>query len=321
MNLTRIRSFILAALLAALGMIQTATTLVSPDERLECFMILAGKDTTSDGSVLLAHNNDLTGKEASMISKYPRRKHKPGSVVRFPSGLEIPREKETFAWMVLKIYKGFAEGDAVALNEYGVAVAGGVALGDDRNPAAVEADPLVKKGLTGGVRYIALQRSKTARECVELMGSLYSRYGVTYPSGVGIADAGEIWYLESGGGKCWAAVRIPDNRIWVQANGYRIGEIDFSDGKNFLTSPGLKKFAIKEKLWRPEEGEFNFSRIFGRKRRAGKNRFYNSRRVWRGISLLAPSMNLHPDADEFPMFIAPDRKVDLKTLFSILRDR
>ena len=31
--------------------------------------------------------------------------------------------------LVLQIYKGFAEGDAVAVNEHGVAVAGGLALG------------------------------------------------------------------------------------------------------------------------------------------------------------------------------------------------
>ncbi|MCK4889668.1 MAG: C69 family dipeptidase, partial [Candidatus Aminicenantes bacterium] len=245
------------------------------DERLECFLIMAGKGTTSDGSVLLAHNNDLSGKEASLIEKYPQAKYKTGEYVHFPTGLKIPQAGETFEWMVLRIYSGFSEGDAVAVNEFQVAIAGGLALGDDRNEKAVEADPLIKKGLTGGVRYIALQRSKTARECVELIGSLYTKYGVAYPSGVGIADPEESWYIESGGGRSWAAIRIPDDSVWVQANGFRIGEIDFEDKTNFLSSSGLKKFALQKGLWNPSEGKFHFAKAFGKKKRSKANKFYN----------------------------------------------
>ncbi len=47
----------------------------STDGRYECFMILAGKNATIDGSVLLAHNNDLTGTEASLLEKHPRERH------------------------------------------------------------------------------------------------------------------------------------------------------------------------------------------------------------------------------------------------------
>ncbi|MEN8155226.1 MAG: C69 family dipeptidase [Acidobacteriota bacterium] len=290
------------------------------DERLECFLIMAGNGTTSDGSVLLAHNNDLSGKEASLIEKYPRVKYKAGEYVHFPTGLKIPQAGETFEWMVLRIYKGFSEGDAVAVNEFQVAIAGGLALGDDRNEKAVEADPLIKKGLTGGVRYIALQRAKTARECVELIGSLYTKYGVTYPSGVGIADPDEIWYIESGGGRSWGAIRIPDDSVWVQANGFRIGEIDFEDKTNFLSSPDLKNFALQKGLWNPSEGKFHFARAFGKKKRSKLNKFYNSRRVWRGISLLAPELKLDPDLQELPLFIKPEEKIGIKKLFSILRD-
>jgi dipeptidase len=286
----------------------------------ECFMILAGKKTTADGSVLLAHNNDLSGNEASLIEKHPRAQHYPSEVVSFPSGLDIPQAEETYAWMVLRIYEGFAEGDAVAINEHQVSIAGGLALGGDRNEMAVKADPLIKKGLTGGVRYIALQRSKTARECVELIGELYTRYGVTYPSGCGVADPNEIWYIESGGGRSWAAVRIPDDAVWVQANGYRIGEIDFNDKNNYLCSPNLKEFALEKGLWNPEQGPFHFARAFGQKERPPERTYYNSRRVWRGISLLNPSLELDPNAAEYPLFIKPEAKIDIQKMVSILRD-
>ena len=65
-----------------------------------------------------------------------------------------------------------------------------------------------------------------ARQCVEYLGNMYTEYGVSYPSGVGIADSREIWYMEQGGGRTWAAVRVPDDCCLVAANGYRIGEID-----------------------------------------------------------------------------------------------
>ncbi len=287
----------------------------------ECFMILVGKDATTDGSVLLAHNNDLSGTEVSLVEKHPRREHALGETVVFPTGLEIPESPMTFEWLVLRIAVGFDEGDAVAINEHQVAIAGGVALGRDRLKRAEKADPLVTGGLTGGVRYIALQRSKTARECVEMVGRWYTRYGVTYPSGFGVADPDEIWYIESGGGRSWAAVRIPDDCYWIQANGYRIGVIDPSDTLNVITSPGLLDFCKTQRLWNPEEGPFSFKTAFGGKYNStpGKVR-YNTRRVWRGMDILSPSLDLDPDADEFPMTARPDLPVSIETLAGILRD-
>ena len=72
-----------------------------PEERQECYMILAGKNATADGSILLAHDNDLAGHQASLIQKIPRMKHEPGEMITFPSGLEIPQVDETCEWMVL----------------------------------------------------------------------------------------------------------------------------------------------------------------------------------------------------------------------------
>ena len=286
-------------------------------------MILVGKDISTDGSMLLAHNNDLPGDNASVVEKIPRLKHNAEDVIEFPSSLKIPQVSETYEWMAQRVCRGFVEGDAVAVNEFQVAIAGGVALGKDRNEKASKAFPMVKEGLTGGVRYIALERTKTARECIELLGELYSKYGITYPSGVGIADPNEIWYIEAGGGYQWAAVKVPNNAVWVQANGFRIGEINWNDKDNFLYSPNLKEEVVKKGLWSPKDGPFNFSKVFGRGKKQSSEhsvKYYDSRRVWRAMTLLDPSLNLDPDAMEFPMFISPKEKVSLSKLTSILRD-
>lgn len=288
---------------------------------LGCFMILAGKDATSDGSVLVAHNNDLTGAEASLVEKLEAADHAAECTVSFPSGLSIPQAAHTYAMLVLKIHKGFAEGDAIAINEHQVAIGGGVALGSDRNAKAAAADPLIERGLTGGIRYTALQRSTTARECVEWIGAMYTKHGVTYPSGVAVADPNEIWYMEAGGGHHWAAVRIPDDAVWVQANAYRIGEIDTSDPTNYLASPGLLEFAREHELWDPASGPFHFARAFGKPKLAGDDAGSNLTRVWRGIGLVDTASRFSCTSEDLPLFIVPNEKLTVQRLMTILRDR
>lgn len=53
------------------------------EHSIECFMILAGRDATGDGSVLAAHNLELSGSEVALIEKYPREKHAPGEYFTF----------------------------------------------------------------------------------------------------------------------------------------------------------------------------------------------------------------------------------------------
>ncbi len=154
-----------------------------------CTMILAGKGTTSDGSVLLAHNNDLPAHIASLLEIVPGRTFPAGETVSFKNGLVIPQARQTIRMLIMYCYYGFTEGDAVAVNQYQVAIAGGLSLKEDRNMKARKADPLVKTGVSGYIRYLALQRSKSARECVQFIGDMYSKHGISYPSGVGVADA------------------------------------------------------------------------------------------------------------------------------------
>ena len=99
----------------------------------ECYMIMVGKDATTDGSVLIAHNNDLTGTEISFCEKIPKQEHTSKDSIQFSNGLVIPNTSFTLEWMVLRIRSGYKEGDAVAINEHQVAIGGGVSLKNDRN--------------------------------------------------------------------------------------------------------------------------------------------------------------------------------------------
>lgn len=296
-------------------MLLCSTTAQQKVER-ECFFVMVGKHASSDGSVLVAHNNDLSGTEASFLEKFDKDPFYSDSIY-FPSGLSIPAFKQKNELLLVRIFEGFEEGDAAAINESMVSIGGGVALGRDRDTLAAKTDTLVTEGLTGGIRYYALQEATSARELVEIIGTNYTKYGVTYPSGIAIADTSEIWYMEAGGGKTWAAVRVPDTSCMVVANGYRIGNINFGDTTNFITSPRLLEFCKESMLVDSNATTLNFAKIFGGAR---ENRFYDTRRVWRGISILDSNFVDDYDKMDFPMFIQPNKKVSVTNLFRILRD-
>ena len=279
----------------------------------ECFLIMVGPEASATGQVLLAHNNDLTGTEASMLVRVPA-----GDTMNIFPGA-APGYGPSYSMLILQTNKGFAEGDAVAVNEHGVAVAGGLSLKADRSRRAEEADPLVKGGLGGGIRYFALQHARTARECVRIIGECYDRYGIGYPSGVGIADAQEMWYLESGGGHAWAAMRIPAGAFFVAANSYNLSRVDLSDTARYLCSQRLRQLAASEGYDR--QGLFPFARFFGggHARRYGDNR-YNTLRLWRAALLLG-SMHPATPGDTLPGHLhLPEHKITLQECFDVLRD-
>ncbi|MEF9931042.1 MAG: C69 family dipeptidase, partial [Bacteroidales bacterium] len=89
----------------------------------------------------------------------------------------------------------------------------------------------------GSLIYITLQRAKTAREAIKIMGDLVAEYG--YASGgesFSIADKEEVWIMEMVGkgtklnkkgininkGANWVAIRIPDGYVSAHANHSRI---------------------------------------------------------------------------------------------------
>ena len=285
-----------------------------------CYMVIGGKDAFKNGLLLSGHNDDLCGNEASQVKVIPHGFYKKGDTIALPTGPRIPVTRETARCLLLKVYFGDNGGDTVAINEHNVCLAGGEDLFWDRNDEAEKMDPLVPEGCGGGNRIAALLQSSSARECVSLIGRYYSEYGNCYPCSVGISDEKESWYMESGGGSTWVAIRVPDDCYLVQSNGYRINEIDLDDAENVMYSPRLKEFLLKKEVWKPEDGLFRWAKTFGGKFRENpETYYYNSRRLWSGIRLLTPSAELNPDDEEFPLFMRPDQPIDHQVLMRVLR--
>jgi len=123
-------------------------------------------------------------------------------------------------------------------NEYGVAIGettfGGIDFLQHQDKAQIDYGSLI---------YISLQRSKTAREAIEVMTSLVEAYGY-YSQGesFSIADPTEVWVLEMIGkgeyelGAVWVARRVPDGHVTSHANQARITTFPRDDPDNCLFS-------------------------------------------------------------------------------------
>jgi len=197
---------------------------------------------------------------------------------------------------------------------------------------------------------VALERCDTARCAVQTMGDLAVKYGFySEDSGdpaapeyafsaetCGVADKSEAWLFHvitgpNNASAVWAAVRVPDTHVAAIANGMVIRELDLEDGDNYLASSNVHSFAIEQGWWGPEQGPFDFTAAYAFDGDfAGNYPFYPlyvGRRVWRVLSLLAPSLELDPrlgfipEAKTYPVTVPSDRR-DLTPpdVMAILRD-
>ena len=181
-----------------------------------------------------------------------------------------------------------------------------------------------------------LLRAKTAREAIQVIGSMIDEYGFLYyrapAAGVAlpIADENETWLMEIFGpgedwtpdsskpGGVWCAQRIPDGEVGCSANRSRIGKVNLEDSDQFIASGNIFSLAKELGFWKPEK-PFLWYSVYG-----GPGSEYNSLREWRALSLAAPSLGLtvsgDPAVDRYPFSVRPDKPITVGTLMSIMRD-
>lgn len=175
---------------------------------------------------------------------------------------------------------------------------------------------------------VALERCTTARDAVELVGSLIDTYGY-YGTGETLifADPKEAWVIEmcsspAGTGGLWVAEKIPDGEVFVAGNEFRIRTVTEGD-PDMLYSPNLFKTAEEYGLWSPSEGVFDWleATSYGEY----SHPYYSLMRVWSIQNRLAPSLNLSPYVEDsyttaLPFTVKPDTPVNRTTALSLFRD-
>jgi dipeptidase len=167
---------------------------------------------------------------------------------------------------------------------------------------------------------IALQRCKSAREAIILIGKLAEEHGYgDYAECITIADPREVWQFEiSGSGKgkpsaLWCAARIPDDNVGVSANVPRISTIDFNNPDFFMYSTDLKGAAKKLGYW-DGKGPLKFWKVISRMGKA-----FGTRELFI-LSSLAPSLKLTNDTTELPFTVKPERKLSPRDVIKFFRE-
>jgi dipeptidase len=166
---------------------------------------------------------------------------------------------------------------------------------------------------------IALQRCKTAREAIALIGKLAEQYGYgDLAECITFADPKEVWQFEiagTGKGKpsaIWCAQRIPDDHVGVCANIPRISTVVFNDPDQFMYSTNIKDVAKKLGYWDGKE-PLKFWKVINGKKPFAIREFYI-------FTTLAPSLNLSFEAEELPFSVKPEKKLSARDVMKYFRE-
>ena len=303
----------------ALSLPLTSAAQDAPDA---CTSIMVGREASVDGSVITSHNCDSwyrTWMQVQPAQEYPRdtvtaiyggRMH-----TEYPSSMDgvtergrIPQASHTYR---------FLDTAYPCLNEHQLA------MGETTYTGRKEMQNEKGMFMIEELQRMALQRCRSAREAISLMGSLIKEYGYG-DSGecLTIADPREVWIFEVQGegpdrvGGVWAAQRIPDDHIAVSANISRIGVIDFKDKENFMYSDNVREVARKMGFW-DGKSPFSFWKAYSGVNYMNEPKNYSVRELYI-MQQLAPSAGFTAEMDELPLSVRPDRKVSVADVSRLL---
>jgi len=263
-----------------------------------CNFVLAGKDATADGSVLMGYNNDWSANNFTYVRV-------------------IPAPDPTKYQFVQLLTKGdCVEG---GINEHQLAACYGVAT--DTSKAVSDADPYPEDGYGGEMWDMVLQQCRNADQAVDLIEEMAETRGFSggAAGSYAVADQNEAWVIEVLSGHHWVAARVPNDAFYAQPNMLRIREVDLSRPGKFRGSPDLEQFAISVGRYNPANGPFDVAWAYGK--RAGLQDPYNTNRLWGAIHKVAPSLGLDvsmPYQDR-PVFVVPDHPLTRQDIAAVMR--
>jgi len=288
-----------------------------------CTSITCGKLATADGSVITSHTDD-SHRTRSWINIVPAGDHKKNSQMtmyrRIPCDTtvmptyqhiaigEIPQVAHTYQY-VNTAYP--------CMNEKQLGIGESTFGGRE----CLQSDA----GLIDCQRLCQLmvERCTTARQAIEMAGDLTEKYGWNdYGECLTISDPDEVWHFEIVGpgkgkiGSIWVAQRVPDDEVSVNANASRIMEIDLSNQDYFMASGNIYRMAL-DSGWCQSEKDFRFAYAYAPESRTS---LASRRREWRVFDLVAPSLKLDPNTENFPFSVKPDQPVTLEKLVAIFQD-
>ena len=290
----------------------------SVSEAEACSNFIVGKKASVDGSVMCSYSADDYGMFQNLCH-YPAAKHAKGEM------------RKIFDWDSNKYYGEIPEA-AETYNVIGNINEWQVTIGETTYGGREEMVDSTGIMDYGSLIYVALQRSKTAREAIKVMTTLANTYGYNSEGETfTICDPNEAWIMEMMGkgagskGAVWVALRIPDDAICAHANQSRIGKFNMKDKKNVMYAKDVVSFARSKGWFKGKDADFSWKMAYAKPDFSGR-RFCDAR-AWAMLNRfydMSPyldwALGKNPDAQDMPLWVVPNKKVSVKDVENVMRD-
>ena len=283
-----------------------------------CSNFIVGKKASVDGSVMCSYSADDYGM-FQYLCHYPAAKHAKGEM------------RKIYDWDSNK-YHGEIPEAAETYNVIGNINEWQVTIGETTYGGREEMVDSTGIMDYGSLIYVALQRSKSAREAIKVMTTLANTYGYNSEGETfTICDPNEAWIMEMMGkgagskGAVWVALRIPDDAICAHANQSRIGKFNMKDKKNVMYAKDVVSFARSKGWFKGKDADFSWKMAYAKPDFSGR-RFCDAR-AWAMLNhfydmspYLDWALGKNPDAQDMPLWVVPNKKVSVKDVENVMRD-
>lgn len=295
----------------------TLTVVAAMAKTFACTNLIVGKSASTDGSTIVSYSADSYGLYGELYH-YPAASYPKGTMMNineWDTGKYLGQIEQA-----RKTYNVIGN-----MNEFQLTI-GETTFGG--RPELVDTLGVIDYG---SLIYISLQRSRTAREAIQVMTQLVKEYGY-YSSGESftIADPNEVWIMEMIGkgpgikGAVWVAVRVPDDCISAHANQSRIRKFDMNDKENCIYAPDVVSFAREKGYFSGVNKDFSFSEAYAPTDFEAL-RFCEAR-VWSYYRMFAPEMDAYlsyiqgTSKEPMPLYVKPARKLSVQDVMHAMRD-
>lgn len=298
--------------------IMAVAMLGSVSEAEACTNFIVGKKASVDGSVMCSYSADDYGMFQNLCH-FPAGKHAKGEM------------RKIYDWDTNK-YHGEIPEAAETYNVIGNINEWQVTIGETTYGGREEMADSTGIMDYGSLIYVALQRSKTAREAIKVMTTLANTYGYNSEGETfTICDPNEAWIMEMMGkgagskGAVWVALRIPDDAICAHANQSRIGKFNMKDKKNVMYAKDVVSFARSKGWFQGKDADFSWKMAYAKPDFSGR-RFCDAR-AWAMLNhfydmspYLDWALGKNPDAQDMPLWVVPNKKVSVQDVENVMRD-
>ena len=288
-----------------------------------CTNFIVGKKASFDGSVICSYSADSYGMFQGLVH-YPAGKHPKGTM------------RQVYDWDTNKYGGEILEAEETYnvignINEWQVTI-GETTFGGREE--MVDTTGIIDYG---SLIYIALQRSKTAREAIDIMTSLVEQYGYNSEGETfTICDPNEAWIMEmmgcasdrkiEKGRTVWVALRIPDDMICGHANQSRITKFNMKDKENVRYSKNVVSYARKMGWFKGKDEDFSYNAAYAAPDFSGRR--ICDARVWQFFNRYADNMDRYipwaegkdANAEVMPLWVKPNKKLTVKDVEAAMRD-